>query len=49
MAVGVCDGVLAASGSGLRVGRRTHRPAQRSCTVALEPILGGRVEAGGAG
>jgi predicted ArsR family transcriptional regulator len=47
MAVGVCDGVLAASGSGLRVGRRTHRPAQRSCTVALEPVHDG--DAGGAG
>ena len=49
MAVGVCDGVLAASDSGLRVGRRTHRPAQRSCTIALEPVHGGRVDAGGAG
>jgi predicted ArsR family transcriptional regulator len=49
MAVGVCEGVLAASGSGLRVGRRMHRPSQRSCTVALEPIHGGQVAAGGAG
>lgn len=49
MAVGVCDGVLASSGSGLRVGRRRHRPARRSCTVALEPVHEGQVDAGGAG
>jgi predicted ArsR family transcriptional regulator len=36
LAVAVADGVLAGSGSGLRVGRRVHNPDARRCTVGLE-------------
>jgi predicted ArsR family transcriptional regulator len=35
LAVAVADGVLAGSGSGLRVGRRKHDPEGRACSVHL--------------
>jgi predicted ArsR family transcriptional regulator len=36
LAVAVADGVLAGSGSDLRVGRREHAPARRACSLQLE-------------
>lgn len=36
LAAAVADGVLAGSGSTLRVGRRDHDPAARRCSMALE-------------
>jgi predicted ArsR family transcriptional regulator len=39
LAAAVADGVLAGSGSELRVGERSHDPAARRCSLALEPAL----------
>jgi predicted ArsR family transcriptional regulator len=36
LAAAVVDGVLAGSGSGLKVGRRAHHPDQRRCALELE-------------
>jgi predicted ArsR family transcriptional regulator len=38
LAVAVVDGVLAGSGSGLRVGDRHHDPARRACSVRLAQV-----------
>jgi predicted ArsR family transcriptional regulator len=38
LAVGVVDGVLAGTGSGLKVGRRVHHPDQRRCAIGLKAV-----------
>jgi predicted ArsR family transcriptional regulator len=38
LAAAVVDGVLAGSGSGLKVGRRMHHPELRRCSVGLEAV-----------
>jgi predicted ArsR family transcriptional regulator len=40
LAAAVVEGVLAGSGSGLRVGRRVHHPDERRCAVSLEAVAG---------
>ena len=40
LAVAVAEGVLTASGSGLKVGRRVHHPDTRRCSVELEAVAG---------
>jgi predicted ArsR family transcriptional regulator len=35
LAIAVAEGVLAGSGSGLRIGRSDHDPARRSCSIQL--------------
>jgi predicted ArsR family transcriptional regulator len=38
LAVAVAEGVLAGSGSDLRVGRRMHHPDERRCSIGLERV-----------
>src|SRR5204862_7712526 len=38
LAVAVAEGVLAGSGSRLKVGRRIHHPDERRCSVGLELV-----------